>query len=471
MKKTKIICTIGPKTESEKMILSLIYQGMNVMRLNFSHGNHKEHEKRIENLRNVLKKTDLQVAVLLDTKGPEIRTTLLQNNEVFLKKNQKFILTTNQSIIGNNNIVGVNYNNIVNDLKIGKLILIDDGAISMVVSKIEKDNVICKVLNSGFLGNNKSINLPDTLTNLPSLDKKDKIDLLWGCYKKVDFIAASFVRNSTDIINIRDYLNQNKGHNIKIIAKIENQEGLNNFNDILDVSDGIMIARGDLGVEIPIEEVIIAQKMIIKKCNEMHKIVITATHMLESMIKNPRPTRAEAGDVANAIIDGTDAVMLSGESAKGSYPIEAVNIMSKICYRTEKIKIHKNNKFLLKQNNLLDSICKNTVEIAEAIQASLIIVITKKGKIARMMRKYNPNSFILALTKNYHTAQELILSKGIVSFLIKKDIQNLNNFYDFATKIAIEKNLIKLGDYFVIVNFNNFLDKSINIHIKKFMVN
>lgn len=466
MKKTKIICTIGPKTESENIIEALIYKGMNVMRLNFSHGNHQEHEKRIENLRNVLKKTGLKVAIMLDTKGPEIRTMLLENNEVFLKKNQKFILSINQSIIGNNKIVAVNYKNIVNDLKIGKIILIDDGIISMRVLKINKDNIVCNVINSGLLGNNKSINLPGTLTNIPALNKQDKIDLIWGCQKKVDFIAVSFTRNSADIINIRNYLKKHQGKNINIIAKIENQEGLDNFDDILKVSDGIMIARGDLGVEIPIEEVIIAQKMIIKKCNEANKFVITATHMLESMIKNPRPTRAEAGDVANAIIDGTDAVMLSGESAKGLYPIKAVSIMSKICQRTDKMKICKNIHSSLEKNNILDIICKNAVEISEKIQASLIVVITEKGKIARIMRKYTPNAFILAFTKNYHTAQHLILSKGIISYLNKENVKNINELYDLSIKIAVEKNLIKSGDTLVIVNIRNFLDKSINIYIK-----
>ena len=338
MKKTKIVCTIGPKTESEEVLLSLLNAGMNVMRLNFSHGNYDEHENRIKNLRAVLNKTDLQAAIMLDTKGPEIRTMKLENGkDISLNAGQIFTFTTNKTILGNSKCVAVTYSGFTNDIKIGNTILVDDGLLCMTVIDILQDQVVCQVLNNGDLGENKGVNIPGVSLTLPALSEKDKRDLIFGCEQRVDFIAASFIRKHSDVQNIRDHLKQYGGEHIQIISKIENQEGLDNFDKILEESDGIMVARGDLGVEIPVEEVILAQKMIIAKCNQAGKVVITATQMLDSMIKNPRPTRAEAGDVANAILDGTDAVMLSGESAKGKYPLESVTIMAKICERTDKI--------------------------------------------------------------------------------------------------------------------------------------
>ncbi|HBK6092889.1 TPA: pyruvate kinase PykF, partial [Raoultella ornithinolytica] len=322
MKKTKIVCTIGPKTESEEMLSKMLDAGMNVMRLNFSHGDYAEHGQRIKNLRNVLSKTGKTAAILLDTKGPEIRTIKLEGgNDVSLKAGQTFTFTTDKSVVGNNEIVAVTYEGFTNDLSVGNTVLVDDGLIGMEVTAIEGKNVICKVLNNGDLGENKGVNLPGVSIALPALAEKDKQDLIFGCEQGVDFVAASFIRKRSDVVEIREHLKAHGGENIQIISKIENQEGLNNFDEILEASDGIMVARGDMGVEIPVEEVIFAQKMIIEKCIRARKVVITATQMLDSMIKNPRPTRAEAGDVANAILDGTDAVMLSGESAKGKYPL------------------------------------------------------------------------------------------------------------------------------------------------------
>ncbi|WDI79078.1 pyruvate kinase PykF [Candidatus Purcelliella pentastirinorum] len=453
MKKTKIVCTIGPKTESTKMLTALLKAGMNVMRLNFSHGSYEEHENRINNLRKITKETGIKAAILLDTQGPEIRTMKLKNNkEIKLYNNQIFTITTDQNIKGDEKCIAINYEKIIHDLKIGNIILIDDGLIGMKIIDLNKDKIICKVLNNGILGENKSINLPGIYTNLPSLSKKDKSDLMFGCKHNVDFIAASFVRKLNDVINIRKYINKYNGQKIQIISKIENQEGLNNFKEILKVSDGIMVARGDLGVEIPVEDVIFAQKKIIEQCNNHGKVVITATQMLDSMIYNPRPTRAEAGDVANAILDGTDAVMLSGESAKGKYPIEAVSIMKNICNRTDKIIKPKIN---IKNNNeifrITEAVCKSAVETAEKLKSPLIIVTTESGKSAKSLRKYFPSSTILALTTDKKTANHLILSKGIEPFIIKK-IKSSDDFYYIGKKIALKKHYAKKRDIVIMVS-------------------
>ncbi len=336
MKKTKIVCTIGPKTESVEKLTELVNAGMNVMRLNFSHGDFAEHGTRIANFREVMDKVGKQLAILLDTKGPEIRTIKLEGgNDVDLVAGQEFTFTTDTSVVGNKETVAVTYAGFAADLNAGNTILVDDGLIEMEVISTTETEVKCKVLNNGALGENKGVNLPGVSVQLPALSEKDKADLKFGCEQGVDFVAASFIRKASDVKEIREILDANGGNDIHIISKIENQEGVDNFDEILELSDGIMVARGDLGVEIPAEEVIFAQKMMIEKCNRARKMVITATQMLDSMINNPRPTRAEAGDVANAIMDGTDAVMLSGETAKGKYPVEAVTIMAQIANRTD----------------------------------------------------------------------------------------------------------------------------------------
>ena len=338
MKKTKIVCTIGPKTESVEKLTELVNAGMNVMRLNFSHGDYEEHGTRIANFRKVMEATGKQLAILLDTKGPEIRTIKLEGgNDVDLVAGQEFTFTTDTSVVGNKDKVAVTYAGFAADLNVGNTILVDDGLIEMEVLATSETEVKCKVLNNGALGENKGVNLPGVSVNLPALSEKDKNDLKFGCEQGVDFVAASFIRKASDVQEIREVLAANGGENIHIISKIENQEGVDNFDEILELSDGIMVARGDLGVEIPAEEVIFAQKMMIEKCNRARKMVITATQMLDSMINNPRPTRAEAGDVANAVMDGTDAVMLSGETAKGKYPVEAVTIMAQIAKRTDSV--------------------------------------------------------------------------------------------------------------------------------------
>ncbi len=433
MKKTKIVCTIGPKTESEEMLAKMLDAGMNVMRLNFSHGDYAEHGQRIQNLRNVMSKTGKTAAILLDTKGPEIRTMKLEGgNDVSLKAGQTFTFTT--------------------DLSVGNTVLVDDGLIGMEVTAIEGNKVICKVLNNGDLGENKGVNLPGVSIALPALAEKDKQDLIFGCEQGVDFVAASFIRKRSDVIEIREHLKAHGGENIHIISKIENQEGLNNFDEILEASDGIMVARGDLGVEIPVEEVIFAQKMMIEKCIRARKVVITATQMLDSMIKNPRPTRAEAGDVANAILDGTDAVMLSGESAKGKYPLEAVSIMATICERTDRVM---NSRLEFNNDNrklrITEAVCRGAVETAEKLDAPLIVVATQGGKSARAVRKYFPDATILALTTNEKTAHQLVLSKGVVPQLVK-EITSTDDFYRLGKELALQSGLAHKGDVVVMVS-------------------
>jgi len=423
---------------------------MNVMRLNFSHGDFVEHGTRIIRIREICAETGKNVAILLDTKGPEIRTVKLENgDDVLLTAGQEFTLSTDQSVVGNNKIVAVTYEDLAKDLAVGNTVLLDDGLIEMTVKSISGTNIVCEVLNTGELGENKGVNLPGVKVQLPALSPKDKGDLIFGCEQQVDFIAASFIRKKEDVLEIRELLKANGGENIQIISKIENQEGVDNFDEILEVSDAIMVARGDLGVEIPVEEVIFAQKMMIAKANKARKPVITATQMLDSMIKNPRPTRAEAGDVANAIIDGTDAVMLSGESAKGKYPAEAVEIMASICERTDRTLVSKTDE---KEENLriTEAICSGAVKNAEQLDAKLIIVATEAGKSARSVRKYFPSMPILALTSNAKTRQQLALTKGVSAKVINQP-QSMEEFYKLGMELAKEQGLVVAGDKVVMV--------------------
>lgn len=453
MKKTKIVCTIGPKSESKEMLSKLVDAGMNVMRLNFSHGDFEEHGARIKNVREVAAETGKQIAVLLDTKGPEIRTIKLEGgNDFMLKEGQEFTLTTDQTVIGNDKIVAVTYPGLASDLQAGNTILLDDGLVELEVLSTTDTEVKCKVLNNGELGENKGVNLPGVSVGLPALSEKDKGDLKFGCEQEVDFVAASFIRKKEDVLEIRELLKANGGEKIQIISKIENQEGVDNFEDILAVSDGIMVARGDLGVEIPVEEVIIAQKMMIEKCNAARKPVITATQMLDSMIKNPRPTRAEAGDVANAILDGTDAVMLSGESAKGKYPVEAVQIMATICQRTDGIMTF--NRTDCKADDTLritEAVCRGAVETSGKLKAPVIVVATEGGKSAKAVRKYFPFANILAITSNKRTAQQLALVKGVRSQLVES-IKSTDDFYLAGKEFAVSSGLAQKGDTVVMVS-------------------
>ena len=441
MKKTKIVCTIGPKSESKVMLTDLLNAGMNVMRLNFSHGNHEEHGARIETMREVIKETGIMAAILLDTKGPEIRTIKLEGgNDVILEAGQEFTITTDETIIGNKNIVAVTYKGLTEDLKAGNTILLDDGLVGLTVKSVTETEVICTVNNTGALGENKGVNLPGVSVNLPALSEKDINDLKFGCEKGVDFVAASFIRKADDVRAVRTVLNENGGEKIHIISKIENQEGVDNFDEILELSDAIMVARGDLGVEIPVQEVPFAQKMMIDKCNEVGKMVITATQMLDSMIQNPRPTRAEAGDVANAILDGTDAVMLSGETAKGKYPVESVITMAQICKKTDSVMGYAHHDFQ-GEMTITEAVSKGTVEVSETLGAKLLFVATETGRAARNLRKYFPTAYIVALTNNETTAHQLLLTKGVYPVMntdeaIANDVKTIEAFEGFAQVLA-----------------------------------
>ena len=455
MRKTKIVCTIGPKSESKKMLTKLVNCGMNVMRLNFSHGNFEEHGDRISTIRKVSAETGKKVAILLDTKGPEIRTVKLESGkDVMLSAGQEFTLTTDTSVIGDNTRVAVTYAGLCEDLKPGNTVLLDDGLIEMTVKEVKGNEILCDVKNSGELGENKGVNLPGVSVQLPALSEKDKADLVFGCQQGVDFVAASFIRKASDVQEIRELLDSNGGENIHIISKIENQEGVDNFDDILAVSNGIMVARGDLGVEIPVDQVIFAQKMMIAKCNRARKPVITATQMLDSMIKNPRPTRAEAGDVANAILDGTDAVMLSGESAKGKYPAESVSVMCTICDSTDdtiESKVEGYDVEIDERRSITQAVCRSAVKTSDTLGARLIIVATKKGKSARSVRKFFPQAPILAITTSEKTAQQLCLTKGVTTVAVD-GLDNTDQFYKLGKELAIEMKLVKHGDTVVMVS-------------------
>jgi len=447
MKKTKIVATIGPASDTQEMMESLIKKGLNVMRLNFSHGSHEEHKIRIETMRRAAKHMHKNIAILLDTKGPEIRTMKLQNaKEVALRTNDTIILTTDQTHIGNYDKVAVTYENLPKDVKVKDCILLDDGLIGLEVLNIKGNEISCLIKNSGFLGEHKGLNLPGISVKLPALSKKDIADIQFGCEMDVDFIAASFVRKASDVQAVQNELKRHGKEDIRIISKIENDEGIKNFDEILDLSDGIMVARGDLGVEIPIEDVPFAQKNMIEKCNKLGKTVITATQMLDSMIKNPRPTRAEAGDVVNAILDGTDAVMLSGESAKGKYPELAVETMSKICLRTDHSIVHKT---ISKNLTLSEAIASGTVKTAEDIGAKAIVILAESGETARNIKRLNPNSIVLAITTNPKTANQLGLARGVYTTLIQQ-VKNVEDFHDMAIKIVSNYNFIKDKDVIVL---------------------
>ncbi|KAK4530013.1 hypothetical protein CCYA_CCYA03G0870 [Cyanidiococcus yangmingshanensis] len=422
--RTKIVCTIGPATRSKEVLTALLRSGMNVMRLNFSHGTHEYHAGTIALLREVLAETKRTCAIMLDTRGPEIRTALLEEQcggEVLLQAGQEFMLygglTEPERQRGNAKGVYQNCPDLSAFLKPGAPVLIDDGLIAMVAEEIEADRVRCRVMNDGVLGERKGINLPGATVNLPAMTESDQRDLLFGIAQGVDFVAASFIRKRADVEQIRAFLREHGGASIQIISKIENQEGLENFDDILEASDGIMVARGDLGVEVRLELVACAQKHMISKCNVAGKPVITATQMLESMIKNPRPTRAEVSDVANAVFDGTDCVMLSGETAKGLYPVQAVQTMVNICMEAERALDHAavfqaiRNFARTHELSVTEAIASSAVKAAYDLKAAMILCLSETGRTARLVCKYRPSCPCLVLTSNELTARQCLLSR------------------------------------------------------------
>ena len=425
MKKTKIVCTIGPATADVEVLKKMILAGMNVARLNFSHGGYQDQERFIKAVKQAREEVNMPVALLLDTQGPEIRTGKLAEAPALLKAEEEFTLV-NEDIIGDNTKVSVTYKDLYKDVKPGTTILIDDGKIEIEVDRIEGKNVVCKVMNGGELGNRKSINVPGTHINLPALKDKDIQDLKDGCKGDFDYIAASFIRSADDVLAIRKVLDENGGKDIKIISKIESQEGIDNFQSILEVSDGIMVARGDMGVEIPMEEVPIVQKRFIKECDRAGKMVITATQMLESMTTNPRATRAEVSDVANAVFDGTGAIMLSGESAMGKYPVQCVETMTKIATAVEASinygRRFKRREYDLETKNyefyLAHSICSTALQM----NAKAIFAYTECGDTPKLLSSFLPCCPIYAVTSKEKTYKQLALAWDVTPILVKEDV-------------------------------------------------
>ena len=451
MRKTKIICTLGPACESEEIMRELVLAGMDVARMNFSHGSYDEHKKRIDTLKKIREETGRPVALLLDTKGPEIRTGKFKNGSVTLSEGNSFILAYDD-IIGDEQRVSVSYKGLYQDVRKGDRILLDDGLIELEVTGIVGKDIHCIVLNGGTLGNNKGVNVPGVEINLPSVTPQDIEDIKFGIENDVDFIAASFVRKAEDVIEIRKILDKDNGNDIKIISKIENRQGVNNIDEILYVSDGIMVARGDLGVEIPVEEVPVVQKLLIEKCYRSGKPVITATQMLDSMIRNPRPTRAEASDVANAIYDGTSAIMLSGETAMGKYPVETLRTMSKIAEKAE-ISMDYWKRFVNTQHEMLptitNAISHATCTTAMDLKASAIITVTKSGHTARMISRFRPECPIIATTVSPKVQRQLSLSWGVVPFLVD-EAKSTDEMFDMGVQKALKSGLVKHGDLTVI---------------------
>ena len=452
MRKTKIICTLGPAVDDEQKLEELIKAGMNVARLNFSHGDYEEQGNRIELFKKARANVGAPVAMLLDTKGPEIRIGKFATGEAVLEEGDTFTLL-NEDTDGDNTKVSVTYKNLANEVSVGTRILINDGIIEVRVKEIKGKDVVCEVVNGGKLTNRKSINIPNSTINLPSITEKDISDIKFGIEKGFDYIAASFVRKPEDVLNIKKVLNENGGSHIKIIAKIENREGIDNFDKILEVADGIMIARGDLGVEIPMEEVPIRQKEFIRKCCKAGKPVVTATQMLESMVNNPRPTRAEVSDVANAIYDQTSAIMLSAESAAGKYPIECVKTMDKIAKAVEGSikywKRFKNREYELNENDYEYNLNYSTCLTAMSLDAKAIFAYTNTGRTVKNLAGFLPKCPIYAITDNKIIYKQLALVFGVRPIYVdKKD--SIDEMINDGVKIAEEVGIVKKGDIIAI---------------------
>ncbi|EOS74180.1 MAG: pyruvate kinase [Lachnospiraceae bacterium] len=450
MRKTKIICTIGPSSESEERLRELMIAGMNVARFNFSHGTHEEHKKKFDRVIKVSSELGMQVATMLDTKGPEIRLKDIEGGRTELVSGQKFILTT-EDILGNNEKVAITYKNLKDDITVGTTILIDDGLIEMVVDALEETDIICTVVNGGPISNHKGVNVPGAVLSMPYISEVDRSDIMFGCDMGFDFLAASFVRCREDILEVRKVLDEHNSH-MKIIAKIENMQGIHNLEDILTVSDGIMVARGDMGVEIPMEEVPVMQKRMIKLAEAQGKHVITATQMLESMIKNPRPTRAETTDIANAIYDGTTAIMLSGESAAGLYPVEAVKTMARIAERTEQ-DIDYNGRMKKRENidgfDVTTAISHATCTTAMDLKAAAIVTVTISGFTAGMIARYKPNCPIIACSVSPRICRQLSLSWGVTPVWIARE-STTDDLFEEAVRAVEEAGYVKKGDKVVL---------------------
>ncbi|MBS5114189.1 MAG: pyruvate kinase [Erysipelotrichaceae bacterium] len=442
-KKTKMVCTIGPASEPREILESLIDAGMNVMRLNFSHGDFEEHGGRIKTVKAIKAETGKECAILLDTKGPEIRTGDFVNGVAEFKKGQKSVICY-EDIEGTSNRFSITYKELYKDVKEGGIILVNDGQVELQVEAVEGKDIITTCLNNGDVKNKRGINVPGIKLGFDYLSEKDISDITFGCEQGINYVAASFVRRADDVLQVRELLNKNNRPDVQIIAKIENSEGVSNMDEILEVADGIMVARGDLGVEVPAEDVPLIQKELIKKCNATGKVVITATQMLESMQKNPRPTRAEVSDVANAIFDGSDAIMLSGESAQGDYPWEAVTTMAKVARKTETALDHgslfRKAERTANSEDTDEAIVISVAEIANKFNVSAIVAFTESGRTAQRISRYRPGCPIIAATPHEVTVKRLALNWG-VNAVICDPIKKVEEMVPYAIKIAKENGI------------------------------
>lgn len=450
-RKTKIICTLGPATDSEEVLEQLMLEGMDVARFNFSHGDHAEQGKRLERVCAMRKKLGIPVATLLDTKGPEIRLGQIAGGKAMLTEGQTFRLTT-EELVGDATQASITYAGLVKDVAPGATILIDDGLIEMTVQQVTDTDILCLVRNGGAISNKKGVNVPNVELSMPYISQKDYEDIVFGIENDFDFIAASFVRSAEDVLQIRRIFEEKDCHSINIISKIENMQGVDNIDEIIRVSDGIMVARGDMGVEIPLEDVPVIQKMIIEKVYNAGKQVITATQMLDSMMKNPRPTRAEATDVANAIYDGTSAIMLSGETAAGLYPVEAVRTMVKIAARTEQ-DIDYRARFKRRESmtnpDITNAISHATCTTAEDLNAAAIITVSHSGRTARMVSKYRPSCPVIGCSTSEKVCRQLNLSWGVTPLVLERK-ENADDLFEHAVDEAEKAGLVEMGDITVI---------------------
>jgi pyruvate kinase len=451
LRKTKIICTLGPAVDDPEVLERLFLKGMDAARLNFSHGDHEEQRKRVINFKKIREKLGLPIPLLLDTKGPEIRIGRFKTGEATLMEGNAFVLTQ-EDILGDDTRVSISYKELYKDVSKGSRILINDGLIELEVEQIINQDIHCIIRNGGIIGDRKGINVPDTEVNLPSLTEKDIEDIIFGIENGFDFIAASFVRKAQDVLEIKKVLEKNGGQGIMVIAKIENRQGVENIDEILKVSDGIMVARGDLGVEIPVEEVPVVQKMLIDKCYRNGKPVITATQMLDSMIRNPRPTRAEASDVANAIYDGTSVIMLSGETAAGRYPLESMDTMDRIAGKAEKAIDYWKQFLAMKYDfdiSVTNAISHATCTTAMDLNAAAIVTVTQSGRTARMISRFRPACPIIAATTSPMVQRQLNMSWGVIPFLVK-EAESTDEMFDMGVEKALESGYARNGDIVVI---------------------
>ena len=487
MRRTKIICTLGPATDVDGVLKDMVMAGMNVARFNFSHGSHEEHKSRMDLVKSVRKELGMPVGLMLDTKGPEIRTKTYKDGKIEIVEGQKFTLTT-RDIEGDNTIVSISYEGLPNDVKKGTTILIDDGLIAFEVESVEGTEINCRALNGGPLSNRKSVNVPGIKLNMPYISEKDRADVIFGCSQGIDFIAASFCRSAQDMRDLKAILKEQGCEDVEIIAKIENMEGVNNIDEILDEVNGIMVARGDLGVEVPFEELPAIQKNLIKKCISRGRRVVTATQMLESMAKNPRPTRAEVSDVANAVYDGTSAIMLSGETSVGKYPVETVAAMSSIAENAE-ANIHYDRRRITRPefmdmelggekttNAISHAVCTTAADL----DAKCIVAFTESGSTARAVSCRRPGKIIVGATPNEKTYNRLTMSWGIIPCMVKRP-ESGSALYIQALNAAVRTADVKADDTIIItagmpvghVNYTNTMramkvtEESINMAIEE----